>query len=329
MAATDYIPGVGSVIGGIGSLLGGLFGSGPSEEELKAMGLLDQNQTLARQQGDYSSPALDYLPSYYSSPEQAQASTVTEDPQMRNAQIAALNSLLTRTNEGITAEELRQQDLSRRAQGETTRGQEEAIMNNMAARGIGGSGQEFALRQQAAQSAGDIASQQGLARESTNAQQKLNALNGLMTGATGVRSNDYTVNKGNADITNQFALENSRRNNAINQANTELSNQAQAANKQDAQSRYADSYKADVARRQAMQEANTNKAQGLLGQNVVRSNENNNIWGSVGNIGAGAANLISNAGSSSSNANNGSGGNIEQPFGFASKFKMPNFGIGE
>ena len=292
-SATDYIPGVGSIIGGLGSLFGGIFGSGPSDEELKAMGLLDENGNLAEGIGQYLSPALNYNPTQYGPAEQAQATTVSEDPQMRNAQIAALQSLLTRSNEGVTAEELRQQDLSRRAQGETTRGAEEAIIEDMARRGLGGSGQEFAMRQAAAQKAGDIAAQGGLAGESNNAQQKLAALQDLLTGARSVRGQDYTVNKGNADITNQFALENSRRNNAINEANVGLSNQAQLANRTDAQTRYANRYKADVARRQAMQAANTQRAQGYMGQDVARGSEADKIWGSIGNIGAGIGNIIS------------------------------------
>lgn len=296
MSVLDAIPGVGSVVGGIGSFFGGLFGGGPSDEELQAMGLLDENGQIARGIQDYLGPALNYNPQYYASPETPEATLVTEDPQLRSAQLAALNSLLTRSAEGVTAEELRQQDLSRRAQGETTRGQEEAIMNNMAARGLGGSGMEFALRQQAAQSAGDVAAQQGLARESTNAQQRLGALQQLLAGQTSLRNQDYTASRGNADITNAFATENSRRRNAINEANTALSNQAQVANKQDAQQRYADTYKANMAKRAAIQEANAQKAQGLLGQNVVRENERNNIWGSLGNIGSSVANLISGSG---------------------------------
>lgn len=288
-AIGSVVPGIGTAIGGIVGGLAGLFGGGggPSEEELIAMGLLDENGNIAESIPDYILPALNFKPDRYSTPESAAASTVTEDPNLRNAQMAALQSLLTRSNEGVTAEEARATDLSRRKQGETTRGQEEAIINNMAARGVGGSGMEYAMRQAAAQNAGETATQEGLAREATNAEQKRLALGSLLSGTAGVRNQDYTANKGNTDITNDFALENSRRRNAVNQLNTELSNKAQLANKTDAQTRYQDKYNADIQKRKMQQDSNTQRAQALYGQDIARTDDRAQTIGNIGTVAKG------------------------------------------
>ena len=247
----------------------------------------------------YTPPALDYNPAAYGAPETPEGQTVTEDPNIRNAQVAALNSLLTRSNEGLTAEERRQQDLSRRTQEETTQGAEESIINNMQARGVGGSGMEYALRQDAAQKAADTASQGGLAREATNADQKLAALNSLMSGETSLRGQDYTVNKGNTDIINQFAQENSRRRNAINAQNTQLANEAQLQNKEAGRTDYTTGYNADVAKRRALAGMDQTQSNFNLGQDVARRSEGDKVWGNIGNMAGGAYNAIT-----SPNSNN-------------------------
>lgn len=278
---------VGEIIGGGIGLLKGLFGGGESEEERLARMQLEAAQKQFGDQPAYNAPALDYNPTAYGSPETPDAQTISEDPNIRAAQISALNSMLTRSNEGLTAEERRQQDLGRRKQEQTTRGAEEAIIANMAARGLGGGGMEYALRQQAAQSAADTASQGGFARESTNAQQKLAALNNLLTGAGEVRGQDFTVNRTNADIVNDFALENSRRRNAIAAANTELANSAQLKNKEAGREDYKTGYEKDVEKRENLAGSAGDMSKFNLGQDVARRSESDKIWGSIGDIAGG------------------------------------------
>jgi hypothetical protein len=284
---------------GIG-VLGGLFGGGPSDEELAAAEELRRARQRYESMPGYTPPALDYNPAAYGAPETPEGQIVTEDPNIRNAQIAALNSLLTRSNEGLTAEERRAQDLSRRKQEETTQGAEESIINNMMARGVGGSGMEYALRQNAAQRAADTASQGGLAREATNADQKLAALNSLMAGESSLRGQDYTVNKGNTDILNNFAQENSRRRNAINAQNTELANQAQLKNKEAGREDYTTAYNADVAKRRALAGMDEKQSNFDLGQDATRRGEERNLWGNVGNLAGGIYNYATQPSSTSS-----------------------------
>jgi hypothetical protein len=280
---------VGEIIGGGVGLLKGLFG-GESDEEKAARLQLENAQQQFEDQPAYNAPALDYNPNAYAAPETPEGQTISEDPNIKAAQMSALNSMLTRSNEGLTAEERRQQDLSRRKQEQTTQGAEEAIIANMAARGLGGSGMEYALRQQAAQNAADTASQGGLAREATNADQKLAALNNLLTGAGQVRGQDFTVNKTNADIVNDFATENSRRRNAISAANTELANNAQMSNKQAGREDYKTAYEQDVAKRKALAGQGETMADFYGQQDVANTANNNNMWNNVGTIAGGIYN---------------------------------------
>lgn len=291
------------IAGGIG-LLGNLLNRGESKEEKLAKEQLLASQQQYGDQPDYQAPILNYTPSRYLDAETPDATLVSEDPNMRAAQLSALNSLLTRSNEGITAEEQRAADLSRRKQEQTSQGDQEAIMQNMAARGVGGSGMEYALRQDAAQQAADTASQGGLAREATNAEQKLAALNGLMSGASSVRGQDYTANKGNADITNTFAQENSRRRNAVSAANTELANKSSAEARNAATTNYNNAYNADVARRGNMANQNANMANFYGQQDTANTANNNNAWSNVGNIAAGAYNAFSSNPTSTTNTSN-------------------------
>lgn len=246
MAGSDIIS------SGIG-FLGGLLGFGTNDAEEQALKQAQEAADLFKYGNGglspYDEPGLNYSPELYSIPENIVAEQITEDPNLKAAQMSALNNMLGLTESGIDAKSLRDFDINRRKVEEESTGQQEAIFNNMAARGLGGSGMEFGLREKANQDAADRLSQAGLALEDQKANTRLNALNNMLTGAGVVRGQDLTVNSRNTDALNRFIEENSRRKWATKNANVDMQNQSQLLNKQDTKNAYINAYNQDMQRR--------------------------------------------------------------------------------
>ena len=83
---------------------------------------------------------------------------ISLDPRLRSAQMDALAGLQERGEAGLTEEEKSQQDMIMRSAGAQAQAQDKAVLQNMAERGIGGSGSELIARLQGSQSAADRAS---------------------------------------------------------------------------------------------------------------------------------------------------------------------------
>src|SRR5690606_37366499 len=115
--------------------------------------------------------------------------------------------------------------------GQLARGRNEALKNEMAARGMLGSGSEFMLREAANQEAAQRAQMAGLEQAAAAARQRALYQQAYGDALGGLRGQDLDVNSRNADIINQF-----------NMANTGARNEAQQQN---------------LANRQAIMGANT------------------------------------------------------------------------
>lgn len=85
---------------------------------------------------------------------------VNTDPRLKQAQMQALETLSKMGAEGLTAEDKMQLNSARRQVANDERSRQEAILQNMAQRGVGGSGIELATRLSAAQDAADRSSQE-------------------------------------------------------------------------------------------------------------------------------------------------------------------------
>lgn len=176
------------------------------------------------------------------------------DPRLVNAQMAALQQLSQTGQMGMTpAEAAALQQVNRESQA-LAQAKSEQILDNMARRGMGGSGAELAAQLQNAQSAADRASQQGGQTAQAAQQQALQALaqSGQLAGQIGAqqfgqqadiaRAKDYinqfntanTINnqRQNVAATNDAALKNLMSQQNLMNMNTQLSNQQQQYNKQ-------------------------------------------------------------------------------------------------
>jgi len=163
-------------------------------------------------------------PILYGLPEEMQANLVGDSPEMRAMQMDSLGSLQERSEEGLSAKDQADFIRGRRRAGEMARGREGAIINNMQARGMSGSGIEAAMRMMASQEGANRLSESQADEAAANAMVREQALRDLLTGSTNVRSQDISLNATNADILNDFAMENSRRMNEIKNARVDQKN---------------------------------------------------------------------------------------------------------
>jgi hypothetical protein len=161
---------------------------------------------------------------FYNQGGEVDAQTVNQDPLLRGAEMEALQDLTRRSEEGMTGQD--QYDwLKKRRDVETAaRGRDEAIMSLMNARGMGGTGIEAALKMISGQGQMDRLSEFEAAQAAKNSDTRLQATTAKAGLAGNIRNQDFTHEKSNTDILNDFAWKNSERRAAINNMNTELRN---------------------------------------------------------------------------------------------------------
>lgn len=169
--------------------------------------------------------------------QQASAQTgISLDPTTRSAQMSALSQLSNITqNQGMDAQEKNQIQQGINAVNTNEQGQTGAILQNAAARGVGGSGASLAAQLEASQAGANNASQNAMGAQAQASQRALSALSQQGALAGSIHGQDYNqaLNAANAtDSINQF---NARNQNAAMQANTQAKNQAQAYNIQEGQ----------------------------------------------------------------------------------------------
>ena len=152
------------------------------------------------------------------------ANLISEDPALRDAQLAALTDLQTRAEEGLDAKSAAQFMRARQDAGEFARGREGAIINNLQARGMGGSGIEAAMRQMAGQQGADRLAQTMSDEAAAAADMRLQAELAALNAAGDIRGQDFNRESSNADILNNFAMANSARRQQIANMNTDLGN---------------------------------------------------------------------------------------------------------
>lgn len=166
----------------------------------------------------------------------SQLSSVQTDPQYKQAQLSALNSLQGIANHGgLTIQDQANTNNVLSQLQQANAGNQGAIMQNMAQRGVGGSGFELAQRLSNAQSAGNTAAQQGTNIAAQAQARALQAISqgGQLGGQMQAQQYNQLANAAQAqDAINRFNTQNSQ---AVANQNTGYQNQAQQANLQNAQ----------------------------------------------------------------------------------------------
>lgn len=247
----------------VGGLLGNLFAGDDRDKAAKAQqAALEAITGLSLPTIEEQKVALEKLQSQGKlTPEMLETITqgstelnnVSVDPRLKEAQMNSLLKLTKQGEEGFTASDQAALNSARRGVDRDVRGRNEAVLQNMAQRGMSGSGAELAAQLMNSQEGADRQSQE---YDRTAAMAQQNALQATMNSGTlggQIREQDYSE-KSNAaraqDLINQFNAQNSQnvaasnvgvRNRAsendlvnrqrIADTNVGLSNQAQIHNK--------------------------------------------------------------------------------------------------
>jgi hypothetical protein len=265
------MPVTGAVIAGVGGVAaGGLLGQYLAGQQTGALAGANKLQTLATLvQGLQAPPTIgdityqqyaepiDYELAGTLTPEQLQETelrNILRNEQARQAQLDVLGEYQDLSQTGLTAIDRAALSEIQNQIATQERGQREAILQNMAQRGLSGSGTELAANLLAGQSASQRASQMGMDQAAQAQQARLQALGNVAQMGQGLEETDF-----------QRAARQAQASDVINQFNVQNKNVAQAqnlANKQDI---------ININRQQQnrIREANTDLVNQALTQNVI------------------------------------------------------------
>jgi len=138
---------------------------------------------------------------------------ITADPRLKEAQMNALAKLQQVGAEGLTSEDVAALNTARRTMGREATARDSSILQNMAQRGMGGSGQELAARMGGAQAAAERGSMEA---DSQAAMAQSRALQAMMQSGTlsgQIRGQDFEEQSAVArakDAISQFNTSNQR-----------------------------------------------------------------------------------------------------------------------
>jgi hypothetical protein len=202
----------------------------------------------------YSTPeALSYLGNF--TPEELQATGLPAgviNQAMRQKQLQAIGGIQELSETGLSAIDRAALTEIQNQIATQERGQRESILQNMAQRGISGSGQELAAQLQGSQAASQQASTQGMQQAAQAQRARMQALSSLSEMAGGIEGTDFqreaqrqeaqdVINRFNTqnrnvaglrDLDLQQSLRNEfeREKNRVSQANVDIENQQRLQN---------------------------------------------------------------------------------------------------
>lgn len=286
----NVLPLAGGALGGpLGAGLGSIFGGMFDNSEQQAMDQLAQNQGIY---GSIATPNFkQYDPESYAlqgsyDPTMAHASTINEDPSLRSAQMSALSKLSGLADTGLSDVDNQGFERARQLASQIQNSGTAAALQNATARGQGGSGLEFAMREMANQQGSQNALNAGLDQAGQSARQRALYQQAYGNALSGLRSQDFGANAANANILNNFNMANTQAQNQGQQYNLNRSqgvadmnvqgrNQAKQYNNNLAQQQYQD----QMQKAGGMAGANSAMAGGYAAQNAANQGNRNTYAG--------------------------------------------------
>jgi hypothetical protein len=264
-------------------IVGGLF----DDSQDKAQQELAQNKKLydslvTPDFKEYDPERYDLVGTY--KPEEMTADTINEDPSLKNNEMMTLDRLRGLSETGLSDVDNLGYERARQEAGQISNAGTEAALANATARGVGGSGLEFGMREKASQDAAqreqDMAAQQ--AAKAAEMRAAYTQAYGGMLG--NVRGEDYRTAAANTDILNKFTEANTTNANYAQQynlgqkqgvanANVQNKNQAQQYNNDLDQREYDDQLKKVSGQAGAGQAV----AQGYAAENAANKSTQNSL----------------------------------------------------
>lgn len=211
----------GSVAGPYGALIGGVIGgaigffgsNSEAEEKAKAAAQAAQDEILSIQAPPETARAIlmkhleqagVLTPELEQKIDLEAANTVAENPQDRQIQMDAIQRIKDVATGGLRPEDYAQQNKLRSEVERANQSRQQALIQQMQARGMGGSGAELAAQLQGSQSGANRELEGSLDIGAQASQRALEALAKYGSMAGDVRGQDYAAASKNADIQNQF-----------------------------------------------------------------------------------------------------------------------------
>lgn len=151
--------------------------------------------------------------------ETAQYDLTEEDPALRSMQLDQLAKLGDLSETGLSDVDQAGFMKARAMGDQMAKSGTDAAINDAQVRGVGGGGQEFAMREAAQQAGAQRAQEAALAQQATAAQQRQSYLQAYANQTSNVRGQDHSANSANTDIVNRFNQANTQSRNATNAAN--------------------------------------------------------------------------------------------------------------
>lgn len=211
---------------GITGFINYILGQQESEEQKEATDRAYRNAGGKIPQFDTEG----YKPTNYQLPEDVQHQGVSIDPALRAKQLAAIQQMQDLSEGRVQSQSALDRYLAMQQAQQAQKGQTEAALANAQARGVGGSGMEFAMRGQAGQNAANLAQSGGMQSAAQAALERMQAGQQYQGALQNLRGQDTDLSQRNADIINRFNQLNSQNRLQALQANVNMQNQAQAGN---------------------------------------------------------------------------------------------------
>lgn len=236
------MPVTAAIIGGGSSLLGGIIGSS-SASKARKQAMEMAKQAAAQYNGIIPPEVRELIVQEFQSqgtytPEieqaislgESQVAQIKEDPVLRGMQMEALQTLAQRGKTGLSPED---RAALNQVRGEVQRDIEakrQQILQNMQARGMGGSGAELAMQIAASQEGADRASEESDRLAAIASQNALQAMSQYGNMAGNVRSQDFNVDQARASAEDEFNRFNVQNQQGVQSRNVGARNEAQQMN---------------------------------------------------------------------------------------------------
>lgn len=201
-----------------------MFGQGNNDDGFtSARGALSRNRGLYEMINDptYS----EFIPELLKN-DSANYELINEDPLLRSAQMSALQKMSGLADTGLSDVDQAGYERARRLGGQIQKAGQGAALQNAQARGVAGSGLEFAMRESANQQAAERAQEAGLAQAADSAKQRALYQTAYGNALGQQRSQDMQAETANKGIINRFNEMNTQNRNQTNNANANLRNSA-------------------------------------------------------------------------------------------------------
>jgi hypothetical protein len=254
------------------------------------MSMMDSLNDARDQYANINTPNLtwyNYAPEAVD-PKLATANTVQDDPIVKAAQMQALAKLGDLSKTGLSDVDQQGYQQARELGNQMAASGSAAATQNANARGMGGSGMEFAQREMANQSGAGRAQGAALGQAADSARQRAMYLQAYQGGLGQMQGQQTNLNAQNAGILNQFNQQNTGAQNAAQMYNVGNQNQAQQINQQGRNSIAQQGFNNQITRAGGIAQADAGIARGAAAGDAANRDANNMMMGMAG-VGAGAA----------------------------------------